>query len=362
MNGVASTLDVQSISAIDSPLAVIALFVAIIELFLIFPLKHLDNDNRKRLVLFVIGYPFFIATSFFLFLWFRPANLYNPAELPEKLHGEFVNRRIIESTGRTAALELKLQEVEKTIDVLRKTQSDLSIADHTPDVKGKLERSVEKIDVDDLAKFITKELLKEGSASPNAVKAAKQVAENLIDDQRQARVEEDKQKMSKFAKWLTKLGFKKGGSEIKIKLDPEAQFIGYFYGTNEITVGEAAYDSGQSFWRLYAYHAFDASGFKTNDRALLTALSTCFADLFDGGNTRHLSIQKGGKTLSPEKLNELASNPYGGIEWEVAGAISSACIDIQAKLGNKKVRNTACTRNIGNANRCNYSNCIENHS
>lgn len=72
-------------SSIDSPLALIALFVAMIELFLLYPLARLEGTDRSRIIWFIIGYPIFIAVAFFGFLWFKPVNLYSPQILPENL-------------------------------------------------------------------------------------------------------------------------------------------------------------------------------------------------------------------------------------------------------------------------------------
>src|SRR5947209_434712 len=103
-------------SAIDSPLALIALFVAIIELFLIFPIAKLDGRDRSLLVAFVIGYPVFIAGAFFVFLWNKPVNLYKPQTLSEHLQEallpERLNGQLAPDRAAVAVIELKVTTLE----------------------------------------------------------------------------------------------------------------------------------------------------------------------------------------------------------------------------------------------------------
>jgi hypothetical protein len=116
-------------SAINSPLALIALFVAMIELFLLFPITRLQGRDRSLLVYFIIGYPIFIAGSFFAFLWFKPVNLYTPqtlsADLQRALLPAGLNTQLAPDRAATAAIELKVTQLEVQLrDVSHKMESN----------------------------------------------------------------------------------------------------------------------------------------------------------------------------------------------------------------------------------------------
>lgn len=116
-------------SSIDSPLALIALFVAIIELFLLYPLAKLDGLDRSRIVWFVIAYPIFIAVSFFVFLWFKPVNLYSPQILPENLQQAFLPEVKKEAAQDVAAsiapLNSQIKQLEEKFSFLTKDIASL---------------------------------------------------------------------------------------------------------------------------------------------------------------------------------------------------------------------------------------------
>ena len=116
-------------SSIDSPLALIALFVALIELFLLYPLAKLDGPDRSRIVWFVIAYPIFIALSFFLFLWFKPVNLYSPQILPENLQQAFlpeVKREAAQDVAASIApLNSQIKQLEEKFGFLTKDIASL---------------------------------------------------------------------------------------------------------------------------------------------------------------------------------------------------------------------------------------------
>jgi hypothetical protein len=100
-------------SAINSPLALIALFVAIIELFLVYPITQLTGWDRTLLVIFVIVYPVFIAGSFFVFLWKKPVNLYTPQTLSADLQQALLPDKLLASDrAAVSAIGLKLTTIE----------------------------------------------------------------------------------------------------------------------------------------------------------------------------------------------------------------------------------------------------------
>lgn len=124
-------------SSIDSPLALIALFVALIELFLLYPLAKLDGTDRRRIVWFVIGYPIFIAVAFFGFLWFKPVNLYSPQILPENLQQAFLPEVRQEAkedvVASVAPINSQIKQLEEKISFL--TKDILSLQENVSSAK-----------------------------------------------------------------------------------------------------------------------------------------------------------------------------------------------------------------------------------
>ncbi|MEM9604855.1 MAG: hypothetical protein AAGA11_18465, partial [Pseudomonadota bacterium] len=124
-------------NAIDSPLAMIALFVVMIELFLLYPIAKLEGRDRSRLVLFIIGYPVFIALSFFILLWNRPIHLYTPqtldADLRQSLLPEKLDKELASDRVTLAAMEIKLAELENSISTISETRIEKSDPNRIPE-------------------------------------------------------------------------------------------------------------------------------------------------------------------------------------------------------------------------------------
>lgn len=70
---------------VRSPLSIIALFVSLIELFLVYPVTQLQGSDRTMVVLFIVSFPVFVASLFFFVLWHKPLHLYSPEKVPPEL-------------------------------------------------------------------------------------------------------------------------------------------------------------------------------------------------------------------------------------------------------------------------------------
>lgn len=93
---------------VNTPLGIIALFVALIELFLSYPVTQLQGTERLILVIFMTAFPFFVASAFFFILWYRPIHLYRPQEVTPGLENRY-QADVIELARLKAEPELQVR-------------------------------------------------------------------------------------------------------------------------------------------------------------------------------------------------------------------------------------------------------------
>lgn len=87
-----------------NPLAVISLFISIVEAAFVYPVTHLQGANQTVFVFFMVGFPTLFLILFFLTVWFRPGHLFGPKDyLNEQHYLESIGRAAV--TFRGAALE-----------------------------------------------------------------------------------------------------------------------------------------------------------------------------------------------------------------------------------------------------------------
>src|SRR5207248_2346632 len=79
----------MKVPAVDTPLSIIALFVALIELFLAYPVTQLQGPERMILLVFMTAFPFLVASAFFFILWYRPIHLYRPQDITPGLESRY---------------------------------------------------------------------------------------------------------------------------------------------------------------------------------------------------------------------------------------------------------------------------------
>jgi len=85
-----STLHVRS-KATLTPLGIIASFLGVTEVFAVSVLPFVANQVQMILVLFVVIFPFIMASGFFTILWKRPENFYAPSEYGDKDPVAYIN-------------------------------------------------------------------------------------------------------------------------------------------------------------------------------------------------------------------------------------------------------------------------------
>ncbi|MBM3133237.1 MAG: hypothetical protein FJZ95_09455, partial [Chloroflexi bacterium] len=121
----------MQVPVVKTPLSIIALFVALIELFLAYPVTQLEDIERLILVVFMTVFPFFVAAAFFLLLWHKPKNLYSPGEIAE---ASVIERRV--------AAELKVEELEQEIQRLRQRAIPPQATIMTPAAAAELAKEI----------------------------------------------------------------------------------------------------------------------------------------------------------------------------------------------------------------------------
>lgn len=95
--------------AVKSPLGIIALFVSLIEAFLAIPLTQLQGSDRTIVVIFVTSFPVFVASLFFVVLWYKPLYLYDPSKLPVELQRRVQPEaeKLLEKAASKSSAEVK---------------------------------------------------------------------------------------------------------------------------------------------------------------------------------------------------------------------------------------------------------------
>jgi len=221
-------------SSINSPLALIALFVAMIELFLLFPITKLQGRDRSLLVYFIIGYPIFIAASFFVFLWFKPINLYTPQTLSENLQRALLPESLKFDRVDVAAIEVKVSQLEFQLhDVSQKIGGGAASA---------LPADVAKLsDLDNLKRDLLARAEAAGDVSRAGLASA---AKEIRDSQTQTlneRAAAATAQLKKFNAWLKQLGL-----AVTADLPSVSNFLeqanGPYLVGNSITLGPANQD------------------------------------------------------------------------------------------------------------------------
>jgi len=193
-------------SAIESPLALIALFVAIIELFLIYPISKLKGKERKYLVVFIIGYPIFIASAFFVFLWNKPVHLYSPQTLSEELQKallpESLNEELAPDRAAVSAIELKLLSLDERVAALAGEVTKTAENTTQPNVEG-------IATLEDLRRLKSELLERTKLTGDISRESLNKAAENIQSEaqlDRQARIVNLRVKLTEFREYLVSKG------------------------------------------------------------------------------------------------------------------------------------------------------------
>ena len=192
--------------AIRSPLGIIALFVALIELFLAYPVTQLQGPDRTLIVYFMVFFPFFVASVFFIVLIFRPLNLYNPSELTPNLQERFPTAVIAENK----AWEIKVRELQNYISSLegRTTQSERTLTEMV--TKSGLTQRAEKALTSEIASLTEEIRARLPPASPLDTSSLERAKDDVVKARlrsREQRTEAVLEQHLRMKQWLVTRGF-----------------------------------------------------------------------------------------------------------------------------------------------------------
>jgi hypothetical protein len=188
------------------------------------------------LVFFIIGYPIFIAGSFFFFLWFKPVNLYTPQTLSENLQKALLPDKLLApDRADVAAIQLKVTQLEVLIR----------------DVSHKMEGNSVPIVPADVAKLSDLEKLKgellaraeaAGDVSRNGLATvAKQITETQIKsvDERARAVTSQ---INKFIPWLKEKGLVVSVPAPSVDAPAGDLDVGPSFGEHSVRLGPSSRD------------------------------------------------------------------------------------------------------------------------
>lgn len=202
----------MQIPVVKSPLSIIALFVALIEAFLAYPVTQLQGTERLIIVVFMTCFPFFVASAFFYILWHKPIALYNPQEIPVGLQDRY-QPEIVKAT----ALELKLSEAQEQImNLTAAVTSNLpTLTSTTPGVNIPLTESDLRVIESEIVNRISEETVTEKTIN----QAKSEIEKQRKQSKKQSAVTIQKE-IAKFRSWLVHLEFKNLPEVPNIILEP----------------------------------------------------------------------------------------------------------------------------------------------
>ena len=247
-------------STIDSPLALIALFVAIIELFLLYPLAKLDGKDRSRLVLFVIGYPIFIASAFFVFLWIKPVNLYTPQTLTPELQKALLPQNLLvelaPDRATIAIVERKVESLEKS---LQSISAELDGRDKELILMAR-EDLATLGDIQELRDELLTRAANTGDLSREGLASQADILEREVRAERAKRVVIAQAKVEQFRDWMIEKGLDPAPPAPKVLPGGPDNLRPFLRRSGEIGIG--AEDTDFLLPGLYIRTRADEAGFK----------------------------------------------------------------------------------------------------
>jgi hypothetical protein len=190
---------------VNSPLSIIALFVALIELFLAYPVTRLEGAERLILVVFMTVFPFFVAAAFFFILWYRPIHLYRPQDITPALENRYQA-----DVAEVARLKADNEDLQEENERLRRRSTPADAAVLSPESANRLAEEVRAMAPAEGAR--TSKAVPaspaparaDGWASVEEAKLAIQRTRREGKRQKERRIREE---MTKFRAWLAGVGF-----------------------------------------------------------------------------------------------------------------------------------------------------------
>lgn len=274
----------MEVPMVKTPLGIIALFVALIELFLAYPVTQLDGVERLIIVIFMTLFPFFVASAFFLILWYKPIHLYSPQDITPGLENRY-QTNIVETT----ALEVRINQIEEENQLLRERSPLPSVSVLKPADESRIAEKIRKTRESDLATLegeIRTRIQQTGAADEAAVQAVKlEMQQTRLESERQMGLS-IREEMGKFRSWLTSRDFRNLPDLPDIVIEPRS-FLNTYYEPSDNTAHIGAAISNDSDIIVHTYfmmvlQRFTPSSEKEETNALLLGFADYFACSYSG--------------------------------------------------------------------------------
>lgn len=334
----------MQVPVVKTPLSIIALFVALIELFLAYPVTQLEDIERLILVVFMTVFPFFVAAAFFLLLWHKPKNLYSPGEIAE---ASVIERRV--------AAELKVEELEQEIQRLRQRAIPPQATIMTPAAAAELAKEIGQTaqsDVKAIEAQVRAQIKTSGAAmDESAVEEVKREVQRTRKETRQQKAQQARTEMSKFRHWLEGRGFADLPDIPDIVIEPP-ELLNAYYNPSDGTVHLGALISDDSDTLAHTYfhiviQSFDVlTKFEGETAALAEGCCDYFACSYNGDPYlgEKFASAAGSKTgwirnlLDVVRMDKTEPTPHAmSLVW------SGACWELREVFGKEKVDAALCS-------------------
>lgn len=331
---------------VNTPLGLIALFVAVIELFLAFPVTKLNGDERMIMVIFMVTFPFFVAGMFFYVLWYRPLHLYAPQDIPADLQ-----QRVQEKSATVAALELRISELEADNASLRKRITAPEAAVLSPVRAAEFAPVGVETEVKQLANEVQAAIGTSKVADDDAIARAKDEVGRRRSVNKKEQRDRITKTMKEFREWLEGIGFKDLPPPLKVVIEPASELNSYYVsGENAIHIGALVVDDVDATTHTYFHAVIDRYGVLSdsmiaNDDTLAVIEAYCdyfacsYTDDPRFGESFAAVLAKQGYPLKGalRDLSEVMTLKEAPLEpHERSRVWSGACWQIRTELGQAK--------------------------
>lgn len=254
---------------VNSPLGIIALFVALIEAFLAYPVTQLEGTERFVLVIFMSSFPYFVASCFFIILWYKPIHLYNPQDVPHELQDRYqaAVHELRAKTSESLGLQVRMEERDEENRQLRGRIPMSEAAVLTPAVEARFAQEAAaliELDARDLAAELLAQLPPAGATDESAVQQAKQEVQGRRRQSKRQRAQRAQEEMARFRDWLAGRGFSNLPALPEIVIEPASMLNAYSkLDDNTAHFGALISDDSDTIAHTYFHYVLHAMDFST---------------------------------------------------------------------------------------------------
>ena len=326
----------MEVPVVKTPLSIIALFVALIELFLAYPVTQLDGTERLLIVVFMTLFPFFVASVFFFILWHRPIHLYNPQDITPGLEDRY-QADAVQANARMSALVIQNEQLQRENESLRTAPPTASFKlVEVPSEATRPEES-QSASLKSLEKEARARLERAGTVDDASVQeVVRDLRQDLQENERRAH-DLVAHTMSQFRDWLSTKGFSNlpGLPEIVIE---SPSYMNAHYTSGKAHFGGLMVDDPDVVAQIYFMSVLEriAPRSTTDDAgAMLVGMADYFACSYAGDpKLGERFAQASGMGMdSIRDLNRLVHVRDAADLWTRSLVWSGACWELRERLG-----------------------------